>query len=286
MRPGWLDLVDRTEGVPAVYGEETPPQLSAVVVHGVEFAWPAVRLTFALPAFPAHPPARWVARGSDTVRLTIDLAETQDVELAGWDADVTGEVDLARAGDRIAVSLASPAASFTCTARFVGLLEMVAVRSTPRPQKPPQRPPQQQPPPRPRAAAGSWLDLVEGGDAVTDLYGDEAASLLGPAVLHSIRLDPGASTVRIGLDLRSLPAEPPPEWVRLGYNCAYLGVQLSGVRDVRLRGWQLDVVGDLELRRDGDRVAVSWDTPAVAFRCTAAAVRVTAVTGGIVGDSW
>lgn len=118
----------------------------------------------------------------------------------------------------------------------------------------------------------SWLDAVEDGRGVLAIFGQapslEAINVQGVSLHHN------GPKIDMAFALRDYPAEPPKKWVAQGFTIAQLSLSFFAVEDVRLNGWDVDVVGDLTLERVDGRVAVAFDSPVTTLSCTALAVYV------------
>ncbi|MCD0446317.1 immunity 50 family protein [Glycomyces sp. A-F 0318] len=122
----WTDLVHETAGLLAVFQGQTP-SLEGVTIHhvGVNADGWEVRVRFDLSGFPAGPPAKWVARGSNTAQLDIGLGNLSHLAITGFLGPVdTGRITIG--GDRInKVELTVTAGDF----RVEAIGEVAMVRS-------------------------------------------------------------------------------------------------------------------------------------------------------------
>ena len=91
----WLDLVNRTEGIRAVFSE-VEPSLDTVRLHEMIFHQdgPQLTLRFDLIDFPLVPPPKWVKAECNTVQLILVLYSISEVRLEGWARDNIGEIDI------------------------------------------------------------------------------------------------------------------------------------------------------------------------------------------------
>jgi hypothetical protein len=119
----------------------------------------------------------------------------------------------------------------------------------------------------------SWLEAVMDDRPVRAVFGGDAPSSRS-VVVHSITLHRDGPRAVLTFDLADYPSAPPQKWAAQGFGVVQVRLVLSGVESVRLDGWDVDVVGDLTLDRDGDRVDVALRSPVATFSCTAAAAYV------------
>lgn len=127
----WIEIVDRPEGVLAVFDGATPP-LTGVEVHSVIFGHSGdVRLVFDLRDFPNDPPAKWANQGYNTVQLTLACAPVRDIRLTGWARQITADIAVDRIGDRVALRVDSPTMTLALTSDFVSVLKVAAYLNDP-----------------------------------------------------------------------------------------------------------------------------------------------------------
>jgi hypothetical protein len=125
----------------------------------------------------------------------------------------------------------------------------------------------------------SWLDVVTDDRAVRAVYGGEEPPLLGAVTVRSIELQRTGPNVLVWVRLPTYPQQPPRKWAAQGFDAASLSLLIIDVEQVRLTGWDVDVVGDITLERFDDRVSVRLDSPDCTFTCTAVAVWVQDIRG-------
>jgi Immunity protein 50 len=128
----WIDAVQNGQGVLAVFGGDAPP-LTGVDVQRVGFSWegPGVVLSVSLRDYPADPPAKWAAQQFNTVLLSLNCIDVQDVRLTGWGRQVVADLSLERSGGRVAVRLDSPDATLTLSALAVDVQKVSAYQRGP-----------------------------------------------------------------------------------------------------------------------------------------------------------
>jgi hypothetical protein len=118
----------------------------------------------------------------------------------------------------------------------------------------------------------SWLDAVEDGRGVLAIFGQ--APSLESIDVQGVSLHHNGPRIVMAFALRDYPADPPKKWVAQGFTTAQMSLSFVEVRDVRLAGWDIDVVGDLSLDRVDGRVAVAFNSPATTLTFSALAVDV------------
>jgi len=123
----------------------------------------------------------------------------------------------------------------------------------------------------------SWLDAVEDGRGVLAVWGGQAPALTGIDV-QALNFSHNGPTVVLAFTLPDYPTDPPAKWAAQGFDTAQMALSIFGIADVRLTGWDVDVVGDLTLERVDGRVAVRLESPAATFSCTALAVDVQTIS--------
>jgi Immunity protein 50 len=122
----------------------------------------------------------------------------------------------------------------------------------------------------------TWLDTVEDDRGVLAVFGQ--APSLESIDVQGVSLHHNGPRIVLAFALRDYPADPPKKWVAQGFTVAQMSLSLVDVRDVRLAGWDVDVVGDLTLDRVDGGVAVAFTSPATTFTCTAAFVYVQGIS--------
>ena len=120
----------------------------------------------------------------------------------------------------------------------------------------------------------SWLDVVADNRAVLAVYGGQTPPPLDPVVVQGITVHRDGPNIVVAVELPAYPANPPKKWAAQGFDTAQMSLQLVGVEDVTLTGWDVDVVGAIVLEQFDDKVVVTLDSPACSLRCSAIAVYV------------
>ncbi|WP_083921521.1 Imm50 family immunity protein [Actinopolyspora halophila] len=80
----WVDLVDSTEGVRAIYGYHAP-RLGGAWVDEIylKYGRNSVDLRFDITDLPATMPKKWAQRGADTVHLHITFSDVESLVIRG-----------------------------------------------------------------------------------------------------------------------------------------------------------------------------------------------------------
>ncbi|MEW5659489.1 Imm50 family immunity protein [Streptomyces cinereoruber] len=124
----WTSLLANPSGLRSVYGGDVP-DLRGLSLHGVEFRreGPSLMLRFDLPSYPAEPPAKWAARGFDTVQVVMGLSGVRTAALDGFASDPVADISLyARDGVTVEVASASVRLRATADTAYVARLSAYA----------------------------------------------------------------------------------------------------------------------------------------------------------------
>lgn len=124
----------------------------------------------------------------------------------------------------------------------------------------------------------SWLELVDGSDAVRATFGTTVPTL-ARVRLHEVVLHQDGPTVSLRLDFAEYPAQPPSKWLQQGHNTVQVVLSLDGCRGFRLDGWSLNNVGRLSIKRAGaEGVDVEFSDSGCQLNATCDSVRVAKIT--------
>ena len=92
----WLTLVEDTQSIRAIYGDQTP-ELRKInlheikIVNGLEIN---CNLRFDLNKLPENLPEKWVAKGVNTVQLDISLVTSDIIFFKTSGGDIIGNIDI------------------------------------------------------------------------------------------------------------------------------------------------------------------------------------------------
>lgn len=104
----WIALLHNPEGINAIYLQD-PPDLRGVRIHEVSLQaeGPTLNLRFDLPAYPDHPPRKWLAQKYNTVQVELSFGGLKSISLSGFGTDVSADVSLTGEGE-VNVKATSP----------------------------------------------------------------------------------------------------------------------------------------------------------------------------------
>lgn len=125
----------------------------------------------------------------------------------------------------------------------------------------------------------SWLDVVTDDRAIRAVYRGQEPPRLESVTVHSIDFQHDGPNMLLRLRLASYPQQPPQKWAAQGFDTASLSLLVIGVEQVRLTGWDVDVVGNVTLERFDDRISIRLDSTDCTLDCTAVAVWVQDIRG-------
>ncbi|MGQ4727104.1 Imm50 family immunity protein [Streptomyces sp. Ju416(a)] len=91
----WITLLNNPEGINAIYLQD-PPDLHGVRIHEVslQVEGPTLKLRFDLPAYPDHPPRKWLAQKYNTVQVELSFGGLKSISLSGFGTDISADVSL------------------------------------------------------------------------------------------------------------------------------------------------------------------------------------------------
>ncbi|MFB8138248.1 Imm50 family immunity protein [Streptomyces parvus] len=95
----WIALLNNPEGINATYLQD-PPDLRGVRIHEVSLQaeGPTLKLRFDLPAYPDHPPRKWLAQKYNTVQVELSFSGLKSISLSGFGTDIFADVSLTGEG--------------------------------------------------------------------------------------------------------------------------------------------------------------------------------------------
>lgn len=85
--------------------------------------------------------------------------------------------------------------------------------------------------------------------------------------LLEVRLHQDGPRVSLRVDLNVFPDNPPRKWSMSKYNRAQLTLVLIAVDEVRIKGWNIDNIGDLKLIREGGGVKMTFVGDSTEIEC-------------------
>ncbi|WP_433349412.1 Imm50 family immunity protein [Micromonospora sp. CA-111912] len=101
--------------------------------------------------------------------------------------------------------------------------------------------------------------------------------------VHDFLIDREGPTLRIRLDLRTFPADPPVKWRRSGFNTVQVELLFGGISNLSLEGVSVDMVADVNIRRDV-KIALAITSPTVRVTATSASVTISRIAGYVNGE--
>jgi hypothetical protein len=99
----------------------------------------------------------------------------------------------------------------------------------------------------------NWHRLSTNPEVIETLYGDAPPALEG-CYVSSLRLDEHhGGSLRVGLSIKQMPEAHnwPKDWWKES-NRVHLALLFSGLSAVRIEGWRVWAVANVDLRRAGD----------------------------------
>jgi hypothetical protein len=126
-------------------------------------------------------------------------------------------------------------------------------------------------------AMTSWTEFVLNAAPVEAIFGAKLPTLQG-VDLHEIVLHRDGPRVLLRFDLQDFPAHPPKKWSASGLNRVQMRLLASGVKELRITGWQSNVIVDLSIDRDGPLVRLHSNNGVVRFDLCAESVIVEGVS--------
>ncbi|WP_080671708.1 Imm50 family immunity protein [Salinispora cortesiana] len=125
----WIDLLGKPDGIRAVYGEDLPT-LSSVDLHELSLHrdGPLATLRFDLAEFPRRPPKKWADQGFNVVQVQLSLGGVQRLTVAGWEVNVTLDIEVERRGDVIYLRTLNGPVGVSIEARSLVLSRLSAHR--------------------------------------------------------------------------------------------------------------------------------------------------------------
>ncbi|MEU2148838.1 MULTISPECIES: Imm50 family immunity protein [Streptomyces albovinaceus subgroup] len=95
----WTALLNNPEGINATYLQD-PPDLRGVRIHEVslQVEGPTLKLRFDLPAYPDHPPRKWLAQKYNTVQVELSFGGLKSISLSGFGTDISADVSITGEG--------------------------------------------------------------------------------------------------------------------------------------------------------------------------------------------
>ncbi|MFE5731797.1 Imm50 family immunity protein [Streptomyces sp. NPDC056528] len=100
-------------------------------------------------------------------------------------------------------------------------------------------------------SASDWTAIVGSVKEVTDAYA--APPPLNECRLYYVQIDERDASVTLMFETTALPEEPPLAWSGKEYNTVELYLKFTGVRGLRVTGWEFSARdADVTLRPRGD----------------------------------
>ncbi|HSH70835.1 MAG TPA: Imm50 family immunity protein [Deferrisomatales bacterium] len=121
-----------------------------------------------------------------------------------------------------------------------------------------------------------YRDSLQNPESLATLYAGMPA--LEGVTLREAAVQEDGPTLRLRFDLPSFPDTPPKRW-HPSFNTAQVTLALFFVEDLEVRGFRTTNVGNLRLRREGDRVRVSFQGDGCAVSANALLARVDTIAG-------
>lgn len=129
----WLEFVDNSAGLRAVYGDDLPTlesiELRQVCLHA---DGPSAYLSFDLAAFPISPPKKWQIARANTVSITIDLLSVRSVSITRWGTYGVSNLTLERKDGSISATLEGREVSMNVVSDFAQVKSMSAYQNSER----------------------------------------------------------------------------------------------------------------------------------------------------------
>ncbi len=100
--PDWADVVLNAVSVKAIFGSDLPA-LDGVSIHEIVLHrdGPRVLLRFDLKAFPARPPAKWVAAGFNRVQVRLLAVGVHGLQITGLQSNIHVDIQISMEGSMI-----------------------------------------------------------------------------------------------------------------------------------------------------------------------------------------
>lgn len=92
----------------------------------------------------------------------------------------------------------------------------------------------------------SWLDLVDGAQALTAVFGTMVPRLDGVR-LHEVILHQDGPTLVLRVDLAEFPEVPPVRWLKAAHNTVQVRLALDDVLETQILGWARNNIGRLSI---------------------------------------
>lgn len=128
----------------------------------------------------------------------------------------------------------------------------------------------------------AWIGALSDPRPLLAVYGDKLPSL-GGVRIEELSLSPNGPTVRLRLDLKEYPIDPPMKWQRDGLNVVHVELLLIGLEEISISEFSVDSVCDLKIWRDG-LVRFSGESGSVRFQGAAAAATVVRISAYATGS--
>ena len=123
----------------------------------------------------------------------------------------------------------------------------------------------------------SWIDEAADNYFLKMLY-PMASPLLDAVRLHEVKLHQDGPVVSLRFDLNEYPAQPPAKWQAVKSNTVQVCLDGIGVREFAMRGWALNNVGRLVVKKGGSGIIVEFDADECHITAAFDHLRVASVT--------
>lgn len=107
-----------------------------------------------------------------------------------------------------------------------------------------------------------WIDALSNPQRVLAIYGAEPPTLESVHI-HEVCLDRNGPTLKIRLDLSTVPARMPEKWRRDGLNVVQIQIIFGGLEKIELGRFSVEPMCDMEIRRRGAEVYFSAESDSV-----------------------
>ncbi len=128
----------------------------------------------------------------------------------------------------------------------------------------------------------SWIELLSNPTPIVAVM--KLVPRLEYVRLHEIILHQDGPDVLLRLDLLEYPEDPPKKWVAGQYDTAQLSLRLGRVTEIRLSGWSLDNIVDLEIVRITSGISIKVTHSLLDFECVCQFLSVDKISGYCKGE--